>query len=726
MLDRVRRVALTLVVLIAACGNDHQSPPDAGAADAAVADAPAADAPAADAPGTSVTVDVTDDGGNPVTDVAFGPTAVGQAATFALHLTDTGTAATGPIALSITGAAANDFSFDNQTTTCPAGISPGASCAIAVVFQPTAPGDRDATLTIATAAFTMTLPLSGPASAPSLVLMPTSVSFGQVEAGRAASATITVENDGAADAPLDSLGVTGAGFTQGLTTCGSSLAAGASCDIVVQFMPAMLGDAPGGLSVTSAGTTYVANLDAHGARRITVGRTGSGSGTVTSSPAGLDCGTTCTGLFEGDVTLTGTPDASSMLSGWTGTTCGPSVDGSCAIPGAMSAVSVAADFEPIMAGATGVAVHFAGGGLGSVMINNTQCNADCFVPANAGDFMDVQVAAVYGFAGISGACSTTDATNPACTFTQPSGTASVTVTINKSPKEKWTRLLSGHYDSAAYDGSGDLVLVDAIDSSLIKLGPDGTTLWTKTISDGSLVATGPGDSIYLSGSSITKLDASGSVLWSQPGGCTTPGCFAVGADGTVATHHDQIVSWWSPDGATTWTQHPNPMLQDGDVGVTIGHTGVVSVTQSDLSNNHTIIQFAADGTALPDPGISIPYYNCTLATSVDDQVVAISSSANYVALTDANPMSYNFGNQVYGSDGIATALSGSADIGLFFQTSNTENMTVLRTGSSPLTLDYDADDIRSVAIDAAGDLATTGEYPSTTPPTSTVVQTFSP
>ena len=717
----MKGIALALVVLIAACGDDHQRPPDAASADAAVTDA----APTADAPGTSVTVDVTDDGGNPVTTVAFAATSVGQTATATLHVTDTGTAATGPIALSITGAAANDYSFDNAATTCPAGIAPGASCAIALVFQPTAVGERDATLTIATSAITMTIPLSGPASTPSLSLMPTSVAFGQVEAGHTASATITVHNDGGAAAPLDALAVTGAGFTQGLTTCGGSLAAGASCDIVVQFMPAALGDSPGGLSVMSAGTTYVADLDAHGARRIKVTRTGTGTGTVTSSPAGLACGTTCTGLFEGDVTLTGTPDANNTLGGWSGP-CSAGPGGTCIVTAAMSEADVLADFVPIASGATGVAVHFAGGGLGSVMVNSTQCNADCFVPANVGDFMSVEVTAVYGFASISGACSTSDATNPVCTFTQPGGTASVTVTINKDPKETWTRLISGHYESAAYDDSGNLVLVDYIAGTLTKLGPDGATLWSKSISDGQLVATGPADSIYLSGASMTKLDSSGNLLWSKSGGCTTPGCFAVGADGSVATHQNATVTWWSADGMTTWTVHPNTMYADQDVGVTIGHTGVVSVTQNDGSNSHTIIQFAPDGSALPDPGIAVGGYYCTLATTVDNQVAAISSGFGNVYLYDASPMAFMSPTALpNGQDGIATAHSGSADIGWYFHTGTGEPSTVLRTGSSPLTLDYNADDVRSVAIDAAGDLATIGDYPAGTP-TITVVQTFSP
>ena len=53
---------------------------------------------------------------------------------------------------------------------------------------------------------------------------------------------------------------------------------------------------------------------------LDVSKSGSGTGSVTSSPAGIDCGATCsTALDYGTVVgLTATPDADSMFVGWTG------------------------------------------------------------------------------------------------------------------------------------------------------------------------------------------------------------------------------------------------------------------------------------------------------------------------------------------------------------------------------------------------------------------------
>ena len=56
---------------------------------------------------------------------------------------------------------------------------------------------------------------------------------------------------------------------------------------------------------------------------LTVSRAGNGSGTVTSSPAGIDCGATCANgyTYGTQVTLTATATAGSVFTGWTGAGC---------------------------------------------------------------------------------------------------------------------------------------------------------------------------------------------------------------------------------------------------------------------------------------------------------------------------------------------------------------------------------------------------------------------
>ncbi|MDE2180609.1 MAG: hypothetical protein KGJ40_07160, partial [candidate division NC10 bacterium] len=57
-----------------------------------------------------------------------------------------------------------------------------------------------------------------------------------------------------------------------------------------------------------------------GLTTLTVTKAGTGSGTVTSSPAGINCGSTCSGSFASGtaVTLTATADAGSTFAGWSG------------------------------------------------------------------------------------------------------------------------------------------------------------------------------------------------------------------------------------------------------------------------------------------------------------------------------------------------------------------------------------------------------------------------
>ena len=77
---------------------------------------------------------------------------------------------------------------------------------------------------------------------------------------------------------------------------------------------------------------------------LSVALAGSGLGTVTSWPAGIDCGSTCSDVYPSgtEVTLTATAASGSMFAGWSGAGC--SGTGSCQVT--MSAVeSVTATFD---------------------------------------------------------------------------------------------------------------------------------------------------------------------------------------------------------------------------------------------------------------------------------------------------------------------------------------------------------------------------------------------
>jgi hypothetical protein len=77
---------------------------------------------------------------------------------------------------------------------------------------------------------------------------------------------------------------------------------------------------------------------------LTINKIGTGSGTVTSSPAGITCGTTCTnGYDDGSiVTLTATPAGNSTFTGWSGVGC--SGTGQCVLV-ISETISVTANFS---------------------------------------------------------------------------------------------------------------------------------------------------------------------------------------------------------------------------------------------------------------------------------------------------------------------------------------------------------------------------------------------
>src|SRR5439155_17221215 len=56
---------------------------------------------------------------------------------------------------------------------------------------------------------------------------------------------------------------------------------------------------------------------------LTVSTAGTGNGAVTSSPAGITCGTSCSASYPSGtmVTLTATPAAGSTFAGWSGAGC---------------------------------------------------------------------------------------------------------------------------------------------------------------------------------------------------------------------------------------------------------------------------------------------------------------------------------------------------------------------------------------------------------------------
>ncbi|MBI3358270.1 MAG: hypothetical protein HY037_01575 [Nitrospirae bacterium] len=106
---------------------------------------------------------------------------------------------------------------------------------------------------------------------------------------------------------------------------------------------------------------------------LSVEKIGSGSGVVTSTPSGINCGSDCSeGYLDGSVvTLTAAPDPDSVFSGWSGACTGT---GDCAVT-VNAAKSVTAMFTRLYS----LSVTKTGSGSGTVTSNPSgiDCGTDC-------------------------------------------------------------------------------------------------------------------------------------------------------------------------------------------------------------------------------------------------------------------------------------------------------------------------------------------------------------
>ncbi len=74
----------------------------------------------------------------------------------------------------------------------------------------------------------------------------------------------------------------------------------------------------------SAARSVTATFDLGTLNALTVTKSGTGAGTVTSDPAGISCGTDCSESYPStsSVTLTATPNSGSTFGGWSGACSG--------------------------------------------------------------------------------------------------------------------------------------------------------------------------------------------------------------------------------------------------------------------------------------------------------------------------------------------------------------------------------------------------------------------
>lgn len=266
-------------------------------------------------------------------------------------------------------------------------------------------------------------------AAPVARLMIDPVDLGLIEVGSSVERDVVVRNLGDA-----STGVVLSTDAEALVIASNdcvTLAPGESCTARLRLAITARGLITHELRAFAvAGEAATAAVTASGAYRLTVVRTG--GGTVTSVPAGIDCGAVCSGLFSAaTVELTAAVVAPVEFLGWSDAGCMGT--GTCTVT-LDAPRTVSASFEV----ATSLTVTVVGVGAGFVrMPTGSMCpNGPCVHPANDGDTVTISPRAIGDstFIGWGGAC----AGNGDCTMTL-SGPTAISATFLPTAVATWVR-----------------------------------------------------------------------------------------------------------------------------------------------------------------------------------------------------------------------------------------------------------------------------------------------
>lgn len=261
------------------------------------------------------------------TTLAFGSVAVGSPSTArGVTLSNTGTAPLAITSIAFAGTNPGDFT---QTNNCGTSLAVGANCTINVTFTPAVAGSRSGSLRVTdnAAGSPQAVSLSGTGFGPAVTLSPTSITFPvTLDFVTSSAQTVTVRNSGTATLTISSIAITGtnaAEFAISSKTCGTTLAASASCNVSITFRPqvaavrnaslAVTDNAPGsphsvalsgtGTMVSTSPTSLTFASQTVGttsaSQNVTVGNAGPGTLTITSisivgtNPGDFSQTTTC-------------------------------------------------------------------------------------------------------------------------------------------------------------------------------------------------------------------------------------------------------------------------------------------------------------------------------------------------------------------------------------------------------------------------------------------------
>ncbi len=190
------------------------------------------------------------------TNLSFGNVTVNTATTQSLTLTSSGTSPVTVSSAAITGAG-----FTIVGGSLPVTLNPAQAMTLQVQFNPAATGAASGQITISSnssTGSTTVVALSGTSTAapnPQLTVSATSLSFGSVTVNSEATQPLTLTSTGTSPVTVNSVAITGTGFTIVAQSFPVTLNPTQSLTLQVRFDPTTAGTASGQITISSNSTT---------------------------------------------------------------------------------------------------------------------------------------------------------------------------------------------------------------------------------------------------------------------------------------------------------------------------------------------------------------------------------------------------------------------------------------------------------------------------------------
>jgi len=412
---------------------------------------------------------------------------------------------------------------------------------------------------------------------------------------------------------------------------------------------------------------------------LTVSKNGSGS--VRSTLAGIDCGTTCSAIVaEGtQMVLIPVPDPGWQFAGWGG---GCSGLGGCALKVAAD-TKVFVTFEavaPATPGKHNVTVTASGAGAGRVSSSpaGIDCGSSCAAQFADGTkvVFNATPAAGSTFAGWSGACAGTTTTCELSVTTDLQLGAAFDGTATTSPPSGWISTAGADVVAMTTDPSGSTIALFVDPSApltvgLRKLDAKGKEVWTRFFDGSNNPIVDPASSL--------ATDGSGDIYLMWASSCADFGCRGTIDFGDGATAAAALVKL-DANGKLVWEKR---LSEDGaNLAVNVNGDAVIRSWASTDPSTTDVVRVSADGSQV------------WTATSRGLTRVGIDDEGNVVAgatTSQANPI---FG-QTFTSAGPVVAKLASANGSVMWAKRVAEGVV---------------GDIDGIGVDASGAIVAAGHF----------------